>query len=137
MTRQKMFRLAAAITPEGDWSWEAFELRLSKELGCAVRCITSESLSSGEVTGAALRTGHGTAIIVIPAGASLAHRIHIAAHEAWHLLAGHEGCDQNSRREAQSEAFATTLGTLAEKRGSEPRNNRALTAAFGAVGIVA
>jgi hypothetical protein len=137
MTRQKMFRLAAAISPEGGWSWEAFEIRLAKELGCPVRCITSDSLVSGEVTGAALRTSRGTAVIVIPANVSEAHRIHIAAHEAWHLLAGHDGCDQNSRREAQSEAFATTVGTLAEGRGNQPRNNRALTAAFGAVGIVA
>lgn len=137
MTRQKMFRLAAAITPEGDWCWEDFEHRLTRQLDCAVRCITSDSLISGELTGAALRTANGTAIIVIPGNVSTAHRIHIAAHEAWHLLAGHDGCDQNSRREAKAEAFATTVGTLAEGRGSEPRTNRALTAAFGAVGIVA
>ena len=137
MTRQKMFRLAAAITPMSGWSWDDFESRLGEQLGCEVRCITSESFDSGEITGAALRTGDGTAIIVSPANVSDAHRMHIAAHEAWHLLAGHEGCDQNARREAQAEAIATTVGTLAEGRGSEPRNNRALTAAFGAVGIVA
>lgn len=132
-----MYRVAAAITPEGEWTWSEFERRLGHELGVPVSCIEWDEFTSGELTGAAVwcpdRSG---AKIVVPRRATLLHRIHIAGHEAWHLIEGHDRCDPYSGDERAAELFGTRLGVYVSGRLSRRDREAAnIASLFGAVGL--
>ncbi|QHN28983.1 hypothetical protein GII33_23155 (plasmid) [Gordonia pseudamarae] len=114
-------RVAAAHSPVDGWQWARWDELVGVEVGISVHTVRTEFLESGEITGVALR---GTTLcrIVIPASVSLEHQIHVAAHEAWHLIDGHDRC-QEGADEAAAERFAGYVG-LAVDRFTAPQPHR-------------
>lgn len=118
--RRRLQRVAgllaeAWVEPHG-WQWNRFDAIVSEEAGLVVQTMVTEGLSSGAVGGAAIRNEAGTVgVLVVPKSVSLEHQIHVAAHEAWHLIAGHCDCtDGPGEREA--ELFAQTVGVVVGTR---------------------
>jgi len=91
----------------------------------------------GDLTGLAVWSAdRSTAIIGVPAVASSDHKIHIAGHEAWHLLARHEGCGRCTAAEVDAETFALRLGSqIARRKSRRDRQSLDLATAFGVVGL--
>lgn len=140
--RRRIARYASALEPQGPWDWDRFQRQLCRLLraeAVLVLHVSSETvLRSGELSGAAMWRDK-VAVICIPEDTSLAHQIHIAGHEAWHLLAGHDGCSGNHRsaEERESELFATRLGTLAEAQvKAYRRGSLNLMSAMGVTAVV-
>lgn len=109
-------RVARECTGEtGNWDWASFDAVVGDLTGLSVLTMITHSLTSGEVSGAALTSSDGsTGVIVIP-GAGLEHQIHIACHEAWHLIAGHSGCSEGAGEE-EAEEFARLVGMSVKAR---------------------
>lgn len=109
-------RLADAWCPEQGWQWAHFDDLVSAEIAVEVRTILTDSLTSGEVSGAALRSDCGRrAFLAVPSTVSQDHAIHVAAHEAWHLIANHDGC-ADGPGELEAEGFADRVGTRIRTR---------------------
>lgn len=101
-------RVSAAWSEIG-WSWQLFDEILSKEMGLDVRTLELE-FTSGRISGVSVYSDCGERVIImVPDSASLMHRIHAAAHEAWHLIEGHHGC-VSGRGEDAAESFAFRVG---------------------------
>lgn len=101
-------RVAAAWGEIG-WSWQLFDEVLSNELGLEVRTLEM-AFTSGKLSGVSAYSDCGQRVIImVPDSTSLTHRIHAAAHEAWHLLEGHRGCTRGPDEDA-AEAFAFRVG---------------------------
>lgn len=137
-TKRDMYRLASAVIPDGEWSFDEFERRLGRALGGVdVRYMELTEFTAGDLTGLAVWSAdRSTAIIGVPAVATDLHKIHIAGHEAWHLLAGHEGCGRDLGAEADAETFALRLGSqIARRKSRRDRQSLDLATAFGVVGL--
>lgn len=107
-------RVAAAWSEAG-WSWQRFDKILSEELGLAVRTLEMP-FQSGDLTGISAYSDCGTRVVImVPDSTSLTHRIHAAAHEAWHVLEGHVGCTDGAGEYA-AEKFAFRVGERVSAR---------------------
>lgn len=119
----------------------------SAELG--MRLIVVPKVRRGTpLTGMVVRDGD-RGVILVPADAAEEFRIHIVAHELWHLMRGHSctrttpkgfGATVRSRfHEACCERFARKVGLAVERQRSErasvvPPAARGLAEAFGVRG---
>ena len=135
--RGRMVRAANAVAPPGAWSWMGFERRLGRALGgVAVRRVEWDDFQCFELTGAAIwAPDKRSAVVVVPKAASLEHQIHIAGHEAWHLLERHS-CGESPQAEDDAEMFAGIFGQHVSGRSGSVAQRRAheIAAAFGMVG---
>ena len=137
-SKARMYRIAGAITPDGPWHWSEFERRLGRELGgVTISYIEWDEFTSGELSGAAVWShDRSRAAIVVPSKATFLHKIHIAGHEAWHLLEGHDGCNRRAADERSAELFATRVGTHVNARQSRRDREAAnLASVFGVAGL--
>lgn len=114
--------VSAAYSTVDGWQWSRWDELVGAEIGGTVHTVRTEMLKTGEITGMALR-GEDACRIVIPTSVSLEHQIHIAAHEAWHLIAGHDGCRRHAAHENTAERFAGYVGLSVDRR-STPHDHR-------------